>query len=669
MNENSPQNATDKKRIDTKTIDTIRAIALDSINKAQSGHTGTAMSLAPLAYVLFTKIMNYNPDNPQWINRDRFILSGGHVSILQYAMLYLTGYDVSLEDLKNFRQLGSKTPGHPEVGHTEGIEYTTGPLGQGFANGVGCAIAEKHLNATFEDDLIDHYTYVTCGDGDMQEGITHEAASLAAHLGLGKLIVFYDDNHITIDGPTELSMSENVGMRFEAYGWHVQDIGEQAENLDAIENAIQNAQQEKTKPSLIIIRSHIAYPSKKFLDTPAGHGAILDDEEIISVKETMGLSTTPFDYDETIVDHVREQVEKRKEKSVKWQQNYSNLKQDGSKTLKEFEQAINQSLSKPYQPIEYMTGDSLATRVAIKNSLQAALQCTNSIMAGSADLTGNTGVDLGQSTSFHEDPKSDQIYFGIREHAQGAIANGIAGHSLLPIVGTFFVFSDYSKPAIRLSALSGFKVGYVFSHDSIGVGEDGPTHQPVEQLAALRAIPNLTVWRPADAREVDAAFKYFLEEAQGPNVFVLSRQNVPILKETEFLPENNEAIKKGAYIISESDQKPQLTIAATGSEVSLALEVKKLLSQDQIECNVVSMPSWEKFREQNEEYMVEVLPQDIPTVGIEAGALLGWSQFVNAQFGITTFGTSAPANQAFEDFGLTAENISNTIKEIFNFSE
>ncbi len=494
--------------LELRAVNTIRGLAMDIPQQARSGHQGTAMALAPLAHVLWTRIMRYDAENPEWFDRDRFVLSAGHASVLLYSMLHLTGYDVGLGDLEEFRQWGSRTPGHPERGHTAGVEVTTGPLGQGIGNGVGLGIAEQHLRARLSPDVVDHHTFVICGDGDLSEGVSHEAASLAGHLGLGRLVYVYDDNHITIDGPTELSLGDDAAKRFEAYGWHVLDIGEAANDLDRIEQALRTAMAEESRPSLVILRSHIAHPSPKFTDDPKAHGNPFDAAEIAATKAVMGLPDEPFHIDPEVAALYREAGRRGRQARLEWEERVAAW--SGDRALLE---AVLHD-----RPLEgwadaiptWEPGEEVATRVASGKVLNALLPVVPELVGGGADLSGNTGTLLAGEEAFGRDhPEGRQIYWGVREHGMGSVMNGMAAHGgVLPVGGTFFVFSDYMRPAARLAALAGHRVIYSWTHDSVGVGEDGPTHQPVEHLASFRAMPGLRVVRPADANETAAAWAH-----------------------------------------------------------------------------------------------------------------------------------------------------------------
>lgn len=616
-------------------INTIRGLAMDAPHKARSGHQGTAMALAPLAHVLYTRIMRYSANYPNWANRDRFILSAGHASILQYSMLYLTGYGLSLNDIKDFRQWGSQTPGHPEVGHTAGVEVTTGPLGQGFANAVGMAISERWMRHNYGESKINHRIFTICGDGDLSEGISHEAASLAAQQKLGRLICIYDDNHVTIDGPTELSLQDDAAKRFEAYGWNVIDIGESGEDLDSIESAFRQAIDNESQPSLIIIRSHIGYPSPSLTDSPSAHGYAFKDEEIAETKRLMGLPTDSSFYVPDDVLNLYRRVGSQHDDEIS-KNNWSPESELGTWDLSEIQSEF-----------ESKVGESVATRVASGECLNS-VSSNLAIIAGGADLTGNTGTALTNQTALSsENPSGKQLYFGVREHAMGAIMNGIALHGgIIPVGGTFLVFSDYMRPAIRLAALTQAKVIYSFTHDSVGVGEDGPTHQPVEQIMSLRAIPGLNVIRPADAKETVAAWISALNH-DGPTALILSRQNLPILEET-----NVEKAQEGSYVLIDTED-PEATLVATGSEVSLCIEYAEKNS-----VRVISMPSWELTNSDSLN-----IDTSIPSLSLEAGITLGWSRFADINIGIDRFGSSAPGNVVMNELGINIESIQNALNQ------
>lgn len=645
-------------------INVIRGLAMDGPEAARSGHQGTAMALAPLAHVLFTRVMTYDANDPGWPDRDRLVLSAGHASILLYSMLYLTGFGLTLDDLKQFRQWGSATPGHPEAGHTAGVEVTTGPLGQGFANGVGLGLAERLLAEQFGRDLVDHHTFVICGDGDLEEGISHEAASLAGHLGLGRLTYIYDDNHVSIDGPTELALSDDAVKRFEAYGWDVNDIGEASEDLDAIEAALLRAKGIADRPSLIVLRSHIGFPSPKFTDNPKAHGNPFDAAEIARTKEEMGLPPEESFYVPTdVLEYYRAAGARGAKAREAWAERLAGWSGD-----RESWDACWQGRGVAGWEAKLPTfeaGAQLATRQASNKVLDALAGVLPGLAVGSADLTGNTGVLLeGATAQSSESPAGRQIHYGIREHAMGAVMNGLAQHGgVLPVGGTFFVFSDYARPAIRLAALEQAHVIYSFTHDSVGVGEDGPTHQPIEQLASLRAMPGLRVIRPADANETAAAWKLAVEH-RGPTALVLSRQGLPVLAGTD----DHSAVEKGAYVLASrgvaEGQDPDVVLIGTGSEVALCLEAAERLAADGLSARVVSMPCWDLFDAQSAEYQEAVLPSAVPTLAVEAGASFGWDRWADDTVAIDRFGASAPAKDVFAHLGFTPENVAARAREL-----
>ena len=625
---------------------------MDAPQRANSGHPGTAMALAPLAYTLFTRIMKYDASEPTWPDRDRFVLSGGHASILQYAMLHLTGFGLELSDLEEFRQWGSRTPGHPELHHTPGVEVTTGPLGQGFANAVGMALAEHSLRATFGSQLFDHHTFVICGDGDLEEGISHEAASLAGHLGLGRLIAIYDDNHISIDGPTELALSDDPAARFRACGWHVLDAGEIAEDVDALEGAIRSLMGIEDRPCMLILRSHIGYPSPKYTDTAHAHGNPLGAEEIAATKAVLGMPEEPFWDPSDVLEHMQEAGLRGRATRQAWERT-----RDG---WTENRAALDSVLSGTPLPgwtealPQWSVGESVATRNAGKKILNALLPFVPALIGGGADLTGNCGVELDGAAPFSVDNRlGRQIHFGIREHAMGAVMNGMAAHGgVLPFGGTFFIFSDYMRPSVRLASLSDLHVIYSWTHDSVGVGEDGPTHQPIEHLASLRAMPGLRIIRPADANETAAAWRLAIERG-GPTALILSRQNLPVLEGTA----GTDGVERGAYVLRDSPGEPDVVLIGTGSEVHLCLQAADELAPRGIDARVVSMPSWDLFLEQDEQYRLAVLGEDVPRVSVEAGSTFGWSLWAEANVGIDHFGASAPGAVLMENFGINVPNI------------
>jgi len=625
-------------------INVIKGLSMDAPHAAQSGHQGTAMALAPLAHVLWTRILTYDSAEPLWPDRDRFILSAGHASILLYSMLYLTGHGLTIEDVRDFRQWGSPTPGHPEAGHTPGVEVTTGPLGQGVANAVGMALAERNLRARFGEDSCNHYTYFFCGDGDLAEGISHEAASFAGHQELGRLIGVYDDNHISIDGPTELALSDNAVQRFESYGWHVIDLGEASEDLDVMEEAFLTAKSIEDKPSLIVLRTHIGSPSPD-IDTADVHGYSLKDEKIAETKKRMGVPENDSFYcPQEVLDFYRSAGTRSSGIRNEWE----NRNLDNSETWDACQSSTGVKGWREQLP-SWDVGDSVATRKASNSCFQTLSEFVPGLLGGGADLTGNTGTTLkGLGVNSSDCPEGRQIYFGVREHAMGAICNGLALHGgCIPVNGTFFVFSDYMRGAVRLAALSNAKNIFVWSHDSVGVGEDGPTHQPVEHLSSLRSMPNLELFRPADANETAAAWILAIDNP-GPTGLVLTRQDVPVLDGTNDLGK----VSKGAYILSDSEQDPDVVLIGTGSEVCLAVEAAQKLSSQGINARVVSMPSMGLFARQDKKYQLSILPEGTPTVSIEAGSTFGWHQWSDVQIGIDRFGASAPGELVMENLGI-----------------
>lgn len=651
--------------IDEICINTIRTLSMDAVQKANSGHPGAPMGLAPAAYVLWTQIMKHNPENPGWLDRDRFVLSAGHASMLLYSMLHLSGYDVSLDDVMNFRQWGSKTPGHPEFGHTPGVETTTGPLGQGFANAVGMAMAERHLASRFNQpghEIVDHYTYMICGDGDMMEGISSEAASLAGHLGLARLICIYDDNEISIEGSTDITFTENVALRFEAYNWQILKVDD-ANDVDAIFNALEAAKAETRRPSMIIMRTHIAFGSPNKQDTAAAHGAPLGEEEVRLTKKCLDWPEDVFfSVPEKALKKFRKCIETGKEAESIWKQKHEAYTKEYPDLEREFKDAMSGFLTKGWDADipEFSTSDSpMATRVASGMVLNAIAGRLPSLIGGSADLAPSNKTYIDSSHEFQKNRYDGRnIRFGVREHAMGGIMSGMLLHNgLRPYGGTFLVFADYLRPAIRVACLMKLPVIYVFTHDSIAVGEDGPTHQPVEHLATLRAIPGLTVIRPADASETAEAWRQAVKTTNGPVALILSRQKLPVLE-----PNNSEyGLADGAYILSDSDGKPDIILIATGSEVHLALAAQGLLTQQDIAARVVNMPSWELFEKTPKEYQDHVLLTDVTArIAVEAGIPQGWERYVGNSgdiIGITGFGASAPGDTVMKKFGFTPENI------------
>jgi len=640
-------------------INVIRGLAMDAPRKANSGHSGTAMALAPLAHVLWTRVMHYDPSDPAWPDRDRFVLSCGHASILLYSMLYLTGYGLTLDDIKAFRQWGSRTPGHPEVHHTPGVELTTGPLGQGVANGVGMGLAERWLRTRFGPDLVDHYTFVFCSDGDLEEGVSHEAASLAGHLGLGRLVYVYDDNHISIDGPTELAYSDDVPARFAAYGWHTEHLGEAANDTAALEAALRRAMAVEDKPSLLSLRSHIGWPAPEITDTAAAHGTPLDEDEIRKTKEILGLPPDQtFWVPEDVLAYYRGSAARGRERHQAWDKRFADW--DGDRAAWEAAQAGRGLAGWERSLPSFAPGQALATRRALNACINATAASIPGLMAGSADLTENNGVAVeGADAQEADTPGGIQVHFGIREHGMGGVMNGLALHGgVLPLGGTFFVFSDYMRPAVRLAALSEAHVIYSWTHDSVGLGEDGPTHQPVEHLAAMRAMPGLRVIRPADANETAVAWRVAVD-SDGPTGLVLTRQSVPVLAETVGAAEG---LARGGYLLrgADEDPSPDVVLVGTGSEVHLCLEAADALAGDTeaaVRARVVSLPSWELFALQDEQYRHSVLPPTLPTLAVEAASSLGWERYAWDSVSIDHFGASAPGGEALAHFGYTVENV------------
>ncbi len=663
-----PINPSQPDPLDDLCINTIRMLAVDAVQKANSGHPGMPMGAAAMAYVLWPRFLKHNPGNPLWPDRDRFVLSAGHGSMLLYGLLYLTGYDLSLEDLKAFRQWGSKTPGHPEYGHTPGVETTTGPLGQGFANGVGLAMAERFLAARFnrpDFPIVDHYTYAIVSDGDLMEGVSHEAASLAGHLQLGKLIYLYDDNHISIEGSTDLAFTEDRLARFSAYGWQVQKVDD-GNDLKAIAEAIRQAQTETARPSLIAVRSCIGCGSPNKQDTAGVHGEPLGIEEIRLTKENLGWPLEPaFHVPEEALAFFRQSVGTGEKREKEWQKLFAAYEKAYPEEAEAFNQIMAGKLPKGWDreiPIFPTDPKGTATRAASGTVLNAIAANVPHLMGGSADLAPSNKTMIKDTKDFQAGSYDQRnIHFGVREHGMGSIMNGLALHGgIIPYGGTFLIFSDYMRPAIRLAAMMGLKVIYVFTHDSIGLGEDGPTHQPVEQLAALRAIPNLTVIRPADANETAEAWKMALEIESGPVALVLTRQNLPTMDRTVMATAAN--LAKGAYILHKTgDQKPDVLLMATGSEVPIAIEAGEKLKKRGVYSWVINMPSWELFDRQSREYRNQVLPPEVKTrVAIEAGSPFGWHRYVGekgAVIGLDHFGASAPYKTLYEKFGLTADQV------------
>jgi transketolase len=660
------RNGMSNKTLEQLAVNTIRILSIEAVEKAKSGHPGLPMGAAPMAYALWTKFMNHNPANPEWVNRDRFVLSAGHGSMLLYSLLHLTGYDVSLDDLQNFRQWGSRTPGHPEYGHTPGVEATTGPLGQGIGMAVGMAMTERHLAAMYNRgsyNIVDHYTYALCGDGDLMEGVAAEAASLAGHLKLGRLIVLYDSNDISLDGELNFAFSENVAKRFEAYGWQVLRV-EQGNDVDAISQAIAEAQRDTERPTLIEIRTTIGYGSPNKGGKSAAHGAPLGADEIKLVREAYGWEHELFEFPKEIREHFAEVKTKGQQAEEEWRQKFDAYKKEYPELAKQFEGAMRGKLPQGWEKVlpSFSPEDGkIATRDASGKAINAIAKGIPYFLGGSADLASSNKTLIKDSLNFKSGQyEGRNIWFGVREHAMAAIMNGMMLHGGVKVYGgTFFVFADYLRPALRLSALMDLPVIYVLTHDSIAVGEDGPTHEPIEHLPAMRVIPNLTVLRPADANETVAAYHHAVSRNKGPVAMILSRQGLPVLEGTK--EKAMESVARGAYVLSDANGTPDVILLATGSEVSLAMEAKQKLEEKGHNVRVVSMPSWELFEQQPQEYKDEVLPPSVTArVAIEMAHPLGWERYVGekgAVLGITTFGASAPGEKIMEEYGFTADNV------------
>ncbi|MEA3319559.1 MAG: transketolase [Bacillota bacterium] len=663
--------------IDQLSINTIRTLSIDAIEKANSGHPGMPMGAAPMGYSLWTRFMNHNPKNPNWFNRDRFVLSAGHGSMLLYSLLHLGGYDVSMNDLKEFRQWGSKTPGHPEFGHTPGVDATTGPLGQGIAMGVGMAMAERHLAATYnkEDmELVNHFTYSICGDGDLMEGVSGEAASLASHLKLGRFIVLYDSNDISLDGDLDRSFSESIETRFKGYGWQYIRV-EDGNNLEEIAAAVEEAQSDLSRPTMIEVKTTIGYGSPNRAGKSDVHGAPLGADELKLTKEAYKWTfENDFHVPEEVYTHFRETVaDKGAKVEAEWNELFDAYKTKYPELGKQLEAAMKGELPEGWDseiPV-YEEGKSLASRASSGEVLNAIAKKVPSFFGGSADLAGSNKTNIKNEADFTaEDYSGRNIWFGVREFGMGAAMNGMALHGGLKVYGgTFFVFSDYLRPAIRLAALQQLPVTYVFTHDSIAVGEDGPTHEPIEQLPSLRAMPNLCVIRPADGNETAAAWKVALESEKTPTALVLTRQNLPTIKGTDETA--LEGVRKGAYVISKAGKETaDALILATGSEVGLAVDAQKALQQEGIHVSVVSMPSWDRFEQQSQEYKNSVLPKDVKKrLGIEMATPLGWERYTGDEgdvLAINGFGASAPGERIMKEYGFTTENVVARVKALLD---
>ncbi|WP_102271360.1 transketolase [Cytobacillus massiliigabonensis] len=660
---------------DALSITSIRTLSIDAIEKANSGHPGMPMGAAPMAYTLWTRFMNHNPKNPNWFNRDRFVLSAGHGSMLLYSLLHLSGYDVSMEDIKGFRQWGSKTPGHPEFGHTPGVDATTGPLGQGIAMSVGMAMAERHLAAVYNKDnmnIVDHYTYSICGDGDLMEGVSAEAASLAGHLKLGRLVVLYDSNDISLDGDLDKSFSESVAQRFTSYGWQYLKV-EDGNDLSEIAKAIEEAKQDESRPTLIEVKTIIGYGSPNKSGKSDVHGAPLGADELKLTKEAYKWTfEEDFHIPEEVYVHFRKQVvEQGEKKEQEWNDMFAQYKSEYPELGAQLDQAIQGELPEGWDkdiPV-YEEGKSLASRASSGEALNSIAKNLPSFIGGSADLAGsNKTMIKGQKDFTPESFDGKNIWFGVREFAMGAALNGMALHGGLNVFGgTFFVFSDYLRPAIRLAALMKLPVTYVFTHDSIAVGEDGPTHEPIEQLAALRAMPNLSVIRPADGNETAAAWKLAVESTDKPTALVLSRQDLPTLKETK--DHAYDGVSKGGYVVSPAGkEKADVLLIAAGSEVNLAVEAQKALALENINASVISMPSWDRFEAQSKEYKESVIPKDVKKrLAIEMGSSLGWHRYAGDEgdvIAIDQFGASAPGEKVMEEYGFSVGNVVSRVKAL-----
>ena len=661
--------------IDQLSINTIRFLAVDAVQKANAGHPGLPMGCAPIAYFLYEKEMKHNPQNPKWLNRDRFILSAGHGCMLLYSIWHLCGYDISIDDLKSFRQWDSITPGHPEFVLTAGVESTTGPLGQGFANAIGMAIAQEYLAAMFNKDdmkILDHYIYGICSDGDLMEGVSHEAASIAGHLKLGKVIFFYDDNNITIEGNTSLTFSEDIQKRFESYNWqtlHINDVND----LEQIDKAIKDAKGETDKPTLIITKTHIGYGSPNKQDTAAAHGSPLGEEEVkLTKKKLKWTGDKTFFIPDEVAEHFSDVKTKGRKIEDAWNKLFYDYKSKYPAEAEQFLKIMNNEFGDEWKsklPSFTDVSENIATRSAsgkVINSIEKELP---TFIGGSADLAPSTNTLMKDETDFSATDRSGRnFHFGIREHGMASILNGMAIYGgIIPYGATFLIFSDYLRPAIRLGAISGIKVIYVFTHDSIGLGEDGPTHQPIEHLAAIRAIPKVVVIRPADANETVEAWKAALEHKGSPVALMLTRQKLPVLDRSVLSPAEN--LNKGAYVIKDCDVEPQMILMATGSEVSITIKAADKLNEKGIKTRVVSFPSWELFEKQSEEYKKEVLPSKIKArVSVEAGIAQGWDKYVGdygESISVDKFGASAPFKIIFENYGFSVKNIIKTAEKVF----
>jgi transketolase len=662
------------KSIEELGINTVRVLSADAVQNANSGHPGTPMALAPIGDVLWTKVMNYNPQDPEWPNRDRFVLSAGHACMLQYSFLYLTGYDVSMDDLKNFRQLHSKTAGHPEYGLLAGIEVTTGPLGQGFANGVGMGIAQQFLASRYNKpgfDIFDYKIYTICSDGDLMEGVSAEAASMAGHLKLGNLIYLYDDNKITIEGDTSITFDEDVTERFQAYGWHVQSVAD-GNDTDAIFTAIQNAKNETKRPSLIKVRTHIGFGSPNKVDTAGAHGSPLGKDEVRLVKENFGFDPDKsFVVSDEVMDYYRTKGKAGIKKEEDWKNVFAKYKEKYAAEATEYELLSSGKLPEGWKddlPVFKADTKGLATRKASGKALNAIAAKLPLLIGGSADLSPSTDTTLDDFQSFSDlNHGGRNFHFGIREHAMGAVLNGMAlTKGIIPYGATFLIFSDYMRPPVRLAAIMKIRPIFIYTHDSIGLGEDGTTHQPVEQLIGLRSVPDVTVIRPADANETAQAWRVALEHSGGPVAIILTRQNVPTIDQDKYAKATN--VEKGAYILSDCEGEPQIILMGSGSEVQLLLEAQEKLKGESIKARVVSFPSWELFDSQNKKYKEIVFPKKVrKRLAVEAGSPIGWCKYVTDDgdtIGINKFGESAPGEEVMKEYGFSVENVVAKAKDL-----
>jgi transketolase len=651
-------------------VDAIRALSMDAIQKANSGHPGLPMAMAPAAFVLYRRVMRHDPADPMWPDRDRFLLSAGHGSMLLYSILHLTGYDLAMDEIKNFRQWGSLTPGHPErdrVHVTPGVEVTTGPLGQGFANGVGMALAERFLRERYGAEVQDHFIYAIVSDGDLMEGIASEAASLAGQLGLGKIVYLYDDNDISLDGPTSLSFDrEDVDKRFEAYGWHVLDVHD-ANDMVALESAIRDAQKVDNRPSLIRVKSIIGYPSPNKAGTSKVHGAALGEDEVRATKEVMGWDPDKHFYVPDAAYAACSMAEDGAKARAEWNERFEAWRAEHAELAEEWDRAWQ---GKPLPgladalPTQW-DKDKLATRSAGAKVMAAFETCVPTMVGGAADLSESTKTEFPESDRFTAEKAGRNVFFGVREHGMGGAVNGMCAHGgiVRPYGSTFLQFADYMRGAIRLSALTGLPVAWVYTHDSVGLGEDGPTHQPVEHLAALRAIPGLVVLRPGDAHETAEAWRVILEDLEGPAALILSRQDLPVLDRSVY--GSAAGVAQGAYVLADADDA-QATIIGTGSEVWVALAARDELD---VPVRVVSMPSWELFEQQDEDYKASVLPVDLPTVSVEAGIRMGWERYADAIVSVDRFGASAPGEKVLEELGITPANVADHVRQLLTVTQ